>query len=103
MGDSLAVEVRRQGAPKKPSSPPAKQAIAEDALQDDAVGQAAVAPRPVPSAAALGAAPGVRVDSVHSVHTNYNNTTNMSKRSNSISCPNSNYSVNSGNTSIVLL
>ena len=111
VADSVAVEVQRHGAPPPSSAAAvAAQAIAESVPQDAAAQVAAVAPAAQSPAsvalaargaplAGLGAAAGV---SVHTVHNN--NTTIASTSSSVTSSPNTNYySVNTGNTSIVLL
>ena len=107
VADSVAVEVQRHGAPP-PSSAAATQAKAESVPQYAEGQVAAVAPAPQSPTgvalaargaplAGLGAAVGVSVSSVH------NNYITTSTSSNSISNPKAYYSVNTGNTSIVLL
>ena len=109
VADSVAVEVQRHGAPPPSSDAAAAQVMAESVPQDAAAQVAAVAPVPQSPAsmalaaqgaplAGIGAAAGVSVSSVHNIYNN--NTTSSSVTSN----PNTNYySVNTGNTSIVLL
>ena len=87
LADSVAVEVRRHGAPA-PSSDAVTGAVAAEAMAPDAVDAAAASPAKIAAAAAHpmapmreDAAPSVGVSSV--VHTTVNNNNNSNNTNNS--------------------